>query len=246
MLKVPRRLMTRHVTSTNPDEKFNEEIAFWKREIDNYLKWYTGEIDSFYGHPAPSEKEKVKTPKLEHSAILTWLELHQKPKYLVDLAVDKKAFSGLKVLDIGAGPMPSGLVFEKVKLYCLDPLVGRYLSAGFPIHYYDDAKFINASSEDMPFDDNYFDVVVSVNAIDHVDDLNKTSREIQRVLKPGGKLALHVHYHQPTDTEPLVINDRVLKRCFKWAKNFKKVSASQQEYRSNVPKGQQYALWRNF
>ncbi|MCS7056796.1 MAG: class I SAM-dependent methyltransferase [Thermoflexales bacterium] len=39
--------------------------------------------------------------------------------------------------------------------------------------------------------DNYFDVIISVNVLEHVDDLLGTLRECKRVLRPGGLMLLH-------------------------------------------------------
>jgi ubiquinone/menaquinone biosynthesis C-methylase UbiE len=37
----------------------------------------------------------------------------------------------------------------------------------------------------IPFPDAYFDVVCSLNSLDHVDDFDKVAAEIIRVLAPG-------------------------------------------------------------
>lgn len=108
--------------------------------------------------------------------------------------------------------MPSGTVFQDVELYCLDPLYGQYISSGFPMHYYDRTHFINAPSENIPVEDNFFDVIISVNAIDHVDDFHDTAQELKRVLKPNGKFAMHVHYHKATAAEPIEITDEIFKK----------------------------------
>jgi len=50
------------------------------------------------------------------------------------------------------------------------------------------AKLFSASVTDMPLDDNYFDAVVIVSAIEYVDDIEKACTEIIRVLKPDGCL----------------------------------------------------------
>jgi 2-polyprenyl-6-hydroxyphenyl methylase / 3-demethylubiquinone-9 3-methyltransferase len=42
------------------------------------------------------------------------------------------------------------------------------------------------SGEDMPFEENSFDVVVCCDVLEHVNDLEKTLREVARVLKPSG------------------------------------------------------------
>ena len=40
----------------------------------------------------------------------------------------------------------------------------------------------------IPFEDNYFDFIVSNQVIEHVEDIDKTLSEFQRVLKSGGQL----------------------------------------------------------
>ncbi len=42
----------------------------------------------------------------------------------------------------------------------------------------------------MPYQDDFFDVVVSVSTLEHIKDLNKASDEITRILKPGGVAVL--------------------------------------------------------
>lgn len=70
----------------------------------------------------------------------------------------------MKLLDIGSGPMPSATCFKDCQLYCLEPLLPKYLEAGFPLHYYKNFKFIHGVSENIPIEDNFFDAVISVQA----------------------------------------------------------------------------------
>ena len=226
--------------------KYKAEISFWKREIANYIQWYNGRIESHFNTPTPTDSEKIKVRSLEHSAILTWIKLHQEKKYLADLALPTCAFKGMKVLDIGSGPIPSGLVFKQCELYCLDPLFPQYIEAGFPLHYYDRVKFVSSRAESMPFEDNFFDAVISVNAIDHVDDFIKVAQEIHRVLKPDGKLRMHVHYHKATITEPLELNDFLFEKIYAWVPNLKKVKEVDEKYGSKAKEGEKYVLWSNF
>jgi SAM-dependent methyltransferase len=222
------------------------ERNFWITDLARYTDWYDGNLKEIYDTKSPTPTQKVKAPNKKDSVILTWLELHQKQKYLKDLQLKPNAFKGEKLLDVGAGPYPSGLAFKGVELYCLDPLYAGYLADGFPIHYYENTRFINSPAEQIPIDDEFFDAIVSVNAIDHVDDFHKTAQEIKRVLKPNGKLAMHVHYHKKTITEPLELNDRVMKREYGWCKNFRNVASSDQKMGWKLEGDELYALWKNF
>jgi len=52
------------------------------------------------------------------------------------------------------------------------------------------AKILVASAADLPFKDECFDIVLSTEVIEHVEDQKKTLSEQMRVLKKGGYLVL--------------------------------------------------------
>lgn len=227
-------------------EKYAGEINFWKITLKEYIRWYKGEIE-LYKEKAPRQSQKIKGYTLQDSAILTWGKLHQEKKYLQDLQLDPITFRHKKVLDIGSGPHPSAICFKDAELYCLDPLLPKYLEIGFPIHYYKNVKFICGKSENILFPDNYFDAVISVNAIDHVDDIKKTAKEIHRVLKKGGKLRMHIHYHKKTQAEPIELNDAKVSKLFGWCKGFHKINESKSKRGFDLTdEFEKYTLWSNF
>ncbi len=229
------------------NDKYDVEAGFWRNELKVYVDWYSGKIPSLYDTGSPRDDQKVMATNQKDSAVLTWLNLHQKVKYLRDLELGPDAFSGLTVLDVGAGPLPSGLCFQNCRLYCLDPLYHKYLEIGFPLHYYGNVRFIHAHSENIPIDDNFFDAVISVNAIDHVDDLLKTSNEIKRTLKKGGRFAMHVHYHRSTAAEPLQVSDQSFLEAFGWCDGIRKVKSSTKKMgHALTTEGEIYTLWKNF
>ena len=49
-----------------------------------------------------------------------------------------------------------------------------------------DARLSTASMTGMPFDNDYFDCVVTVSSLEFVDDVRAASREVSRVLSPEG------------------------------------------------------------
>ena len=226
--------------------KQEAESLFWKNNIKQLEKWFTGELPYYYKTPCPGETEKIKSSNLKNSSILTWFKLHQQVKYLEDLELKDDAFAGLKLLDIGAGPMPSATVFKNCDVYSLDPLLHKYLEAGYPLHYYGNCKFIHAVSENIPVEDEFFDAIISVNAIDHVDNIHKTSLEIKRVLKKNGLLRMHVHYHKATKLEPVEITDEMFLRTFSWCSNLHKISEKKDSLSTTLDADETFALWSNF
>jgi ubiquinone/menaquinone biosynthesis C-methylase UbiE len=55
------------------------------------------------------------------------------------------------------------------------------------------AKVLRAPAEDLPFDDDSFDVAVSTLVLCGVDDQPRALRELRRVLRPGGQLLFIEH-----------------------------------------------------
>jgi len=54
----------------------------------------------------------------------------------------------------------------------------------------DDLRPTCALSEKMPFADDYFDCVLMVDALHHVNDQVKTASELWRIIKPGGRIVI--------------------------------------------------------
>ena len=196
--------------------KGRAEIFFWKAELDRYARWYEG--GPLYGLPSPSPEQRVEGHSRAVNAAITFLELVQCPRYLQALDLDADALAGKRVLDVGCGPFPNLFAFEDCERHGVDPLAERYRAAGYPLDVWESQGFTYHASpaESMPFPDGYFDAVVSVNAIDHVDDITKVAAEIRRVIRPGGLLRMQVNYHRPTVTEPVSLDDVSFRRQFEW------------------------------
>jgi ubiquinone/menaquinone biosynthesis C-methylase UbiE len=56
-----------------------------------------------------------------------------------------------------------------------------------------DAMVLRAPAEDLPFDDDSFDAVVSTLVLCGVDDQQRALRQVRRVLRPGGKFVFLEH-----------------------------------------------------
>jgi len=108
------------------------------------------------------------------------------PRYKKDLYLDDDDLFGKKVLDLGCGPHGGLIGFNGCDKYGIDHLINEYKKLGYPLDKHG-IKYYSAKSEKIPFPSAYFDIVICVNALDHVDSLEKTIEEISRVLKKGGR-----------------------------------------------------------
>jgi ubiquinone/menaquinone biosynthesis C-methylase UbiE len=134
--------------------------------------------------------------------------------------LDYDFYSNSKVLDIGCGPRGSLEWANNTKERVgLDPLADEYLKLGANKQQ---MKYISSGSENIPFEDNYFDVVCSFNSLDHVDNLEETILEIIRVLKKGGTFLLISDVnHDPTPCEPIFFSFDIVDQ---FKKDFKLIS----------------------
>jgi ubiquinone/menaquinone biosynthesis C-methylase UbiE len=70
------------------------------------------------------------------------------------------------------------------------------------------AKVLRAPAEDLPFDDDAFDVAVSTLVLCGVDDQPRALRELRRVLRPGGRL-LFLEHVRSDDPAQARLQDRL-------------------------------------
>jgi len=243
MRTIARRLKNIVFDVLDPNRKKREELQFWQNELVKYEDWYLGKLPMLYKTPSPSEEDKFFSSDLREASVLTWHRLHQEPKYLRDLGLERETFAGKRILDVGSGPIPSATCFSDCEIYCLDPLLPQYVAAGFPFECYKNVHFVPAHSENMTLGNSLFDAVIAVNSLDHVDSIRQTVSEIRRVLKPGGDLRFHVHYHNATICEPLELNDKKMTQLFSWCPNFVKLTKHSDSFSSSLPVGEEFTLW---
>ncbi|KJR41576.1 type 11 methyltransferase [Candidatus Magnetoovum chiemensis] len=150
--------------------------------------------------------------------------------YLKRLLIDKDYFKGKSVLDIGCGPHPRLLAFQDCRRYGLDQLINEYKTIGYPLDKYsEEITYLTGSAEAIPTEDNFFDAVIAVNSLDHIDNFDKAAMEIKRVLKNNGILRIEVSYRKRgTTTEPLVLNDDKVISAF-GSLNIKKIQQRQHQ-----------------
>lgn len=107
---------------------------------------------------------------------------------------------GMQVLEIGCGSgafttFVARKVGPKGQVYALDiqPSMLEQLKAKLSKPENQDIKniqLVNSSAYDLPFEDNFFDLVYIVTVLQEIPDKSKALREVRRVLKPGEILAV--------------------------------------------------------
>jgi SAM-dependent methyltransferase len=127
------------------------------------------------------------------------------------VGLDRAFYAGKRVLDIGCGPRReldwAEMAAERIGL---DPLAHRYLGL-LGTGAAERMRYVTGVAERIPFEDGYFDIVVSVNSLDHVQDVGRVAAEIKRVLRPGGTFVLLTELnHRARLTEPQVFSWEVL------------------------------------
>ena len=98
---------------------------------------------------------------------------------------------GMKVLELGCrtGEMWMGqdaMIGRCSRLILTDMSEGMIATAKENLKAYDGIEYRTVDIQDIPFDDNEFDVVIANMMLYHVPDLERGLKEVARVLKSGG------------------------------------------------------------
>lgn len=127
--------------------------------------------------------------------------------------------AGMEVLDVGGGLGGAARLLaaeQKCKVTVLDLTqeycrVGEMLTARTGLS--DRVSFQQGSALDMPFPEAHFDVVWTQHSSMNIADKARLYTEVQRVLRPGGRLAFHeimagplqpIHFPVPWAHEPAI------------------------------------------
>lgn len=144
---------------------YNAEITFWEGYLPNNMR------------------ELLNRENLEKVV----------PKYLVKYINDNIENNGdrLKILEVGSGPVSHlALIADKnmCDVIAVDPLAEYYQEIMNKINLSWPIKPIKGESEklDCLFEKNYFDIIYTSNAIDHVVNPKKSLEKMVKVLKKGG------------------------------------------------------------
>ena len=152
----------------------------------------------YYGHDGKEQKNRRQAQIDLIEELLQWGEVQQAEN----------------ILDVGCGIGGSSLYLaEKFNAAAtgitLSPVQARRAGErAVEFGLSDRTNFQVADALNMPFEDNSFDLVWSLESGEHMPDKQKFLAECYRVLKPGGKLILVTWCHRSTDESPLSADEK--------------------------------------
>jgi ubiquinone/menaquinone biosynthesis C-methylase UbiE len=174
-----------------------EDAYTMAKKMDKKLHEYKYNWDETFWLPNPNYHEDLKrrwqflTDSSYPSIQDGYVELRQ----ILDLTETKS--KDLEFLDVGcgAGHVVFAATQSGLTAVGLEPDASR-------VKY--NINWVPGKAEKIPFSNNYFDLVSSVEVLDHVQDWRQTIKEIYRVTKKGGKIYVSMpnylipyehHYH---------------------------------------------------
>lgn len=103
---------------------------------------------------------------------------------------------GKKVLEIGCGIGNDGIEFAKAgAIYTGIDLSSKSVELCKENFSFENltGDIINVDGENLPFEDNTFDIIYSWGVIHHAPSMENVIKEIYRVLKPGGRITIMIY-----------------------------------------------------
>ncbi len=192
----------------------------------NFENWEVFNHDIYLKNTQTKQKEIRKATcmaryDIEKDKKFSWMENY----FLKDL--DPKMLKGKTLLDLGC--FTGGRLSAWYENYELKKVYGIDINPIFKVaaDEFASEKKINADfkigiGEKLPYQDNFFDFVVSTDTFEHVQNLKITMDECYRVLKPGGcLLAVFPQFLQPFESH---LNFVTNLPCIHWFFNSDKVS----------------------
>lgn len=162
-------------------------------------------IETYYGSDdlvekifAAFRKAGLDTDKLTPDDLAKIGELHIRGRQsTIELAHLTGLTEGMEILDVGCGigiPASALACFFNCKVTGIDVTKEFCNTATLlceKMGLREKVKIYHANALDMPFEDNSFDVVWLQHVVMNISEKEELFREISRVLRPMGKLAIH-------------------------------------------------------
>ena len=211
---------------------------------NDFENWEVFNHDIYLKSNEEKKKEIRKTTcltryNIEKDKKYSWMENY----FLSDL--NRDLFKDKTLLDLGCftgGRLlawSENYKFKKVYGIDINPIF-KVAAEEFALEKNINADFKTGIGEKLPYDDNFFDFIVTTDSFEHVQNLEKSMNECFRVLKPDGMLlAVFPQFLQPFESHL----DFVTKiPCLHWFFDSKKIS---EKYFEIIKERGEAAKWYN-
>lgn len=113
------------------------------------------------------------------------------------------------VVDFGCGPRGSLVWTDKPSIKIgVDVLVSAYMENFAPTMLDHGMAYVQSTEKVIPLPPDFADVVFTLNAMDHTDSFTVMSKEVLRILKPGGLFCGSFNLNEPpTPCEPQTLSE---------------------------------------
>jgi len=129
------------------------------------------------------------------------IELDYLQDYAAELADNLSGIltirSDTKILEIGSGPAGILTFLKSDHRFAIDPLESFFATVEKFAAYRDpQVNYFDGRSEELPFEDGMFDLIIIDNVLDHCEDIPAVFAEMRRVAKQGAVVYLRLNvYH---------------------------------------------------
>lgn len=186
------------MSASHPEDPHDQELQWWITVWNSVLKsgkFWNSDIPELLNTGSQSEISYEERRWLEAKA--------QVIRVLKEAQIkDREFFKGKIVMEIGPGPVGFLEACEARIALGIEPLANAFYRQGILLPD-SDVVYLNSAAETIPLVDNFVDIVLSRNSLDHVAEPEMVVNEIWRVLKPGGFFLLNVDIeHEKRPLEP--------------------------------------------
>jgi ubiquinone/menaquinone biosynthesis C-methylase UbiE len=175
-------MQERPVSEIQSDPSKDAIASFWG---DTCKQWYSN--------------HKNLDEKTLRSELLSLEDLFKIREHLAVVEMDLNSLKGKLVLDIGSGAGGHAALYRShgASVIAVDYTPERVDCTAHKLKLLDSVpgygKAMRADAENLPFEDNSFDIVHSNGVLHHTPDTSKAISEVLRVLKPGGQAAIMLY-----------------------------------------------------
>lgn len=125
-------------------------------------------------------------------------------RFISDYHPEASQKHNLNILDAGCGPAGIFSVLDKHRVMAIDPLMNKYREeiGQFKESDYPWTQFACSDMESFSHSET-FDIIFSINAINHVHNLEGALQNLKSLLSPSGTLVLTTDCHNTKLLKPL-------------------------------------------